>query len=176
MQSQGGIQTEHLKKVGLHTALGPDDRFFWLTDHGPDDVEPGGSGPAQRLYGLALRINSGKTDMNVLWGPQRRPAPPVSGPARSHITACMKADIELGRDFDLTPESIGPMGPPLPPTGFAWAHEMPRRTSGSSRPAVQRPVHRVRRRGTAPARPCRGSYRPVPWAEGRGLRRGRENP
>ncbi|MFE3939542.1 acetoacetate--CoA ligase, partial [Streptomyces goshikiensis] len=34
VQSQGGILLEHLKQLGLHCDLGPEDRFFWYTSTG----------------------------------------------------------------------------------------------------------------------------------------------
>ena len=34
VQSQGGILVEHLKQLGLHCDLGPEDRFFWYTSTG----------------------------------------------------------------------------------------------------------------------------------------------
>ncbi|HEU5088135.1 MAG TPA: AMP-binding protein, partial [Roseiflexaceae bacterium] len=34
VQSHGGIVLEHLKAVGLHMDIGPDDRFFWFTTTG----------------------------------------------------------------------------------------------------------------------------------------------
>jgi acetoacetyl-CoA synthetase len=42
----------------------------------------------------------------------------------SYITACMKVEIEPGRDFDLSAlKAIGSTGSPLPPEGFEWVYE-----------------------------------------------------
>ena len=34
VQGHGGILLEHLKKLNLHSDLGPEDRFFWFTTTG----------------------------------------------------------------------------------------------------------------------------------------------
>ena len=112
--------------------------------------------------------------MNVLWEFAEKTGMTCFGTSASYITACMKADIEPGRDFDLTNlKSIGSTGSPLPPEGFEWAYEHVKEdlwlfsTSGGTDLCT-----RVRRRGTAPARPRGGATGPFPGGEGRGLRRG----
>jgi acetoacetyl-CoA synthetase len=124
VQSQGGILLEHLKKVVLHIDLGPDDRFFWFTTTGwmMWNMLVGGllSGASALLYDG----NPGYPDMNVLWEFAEKTGMTCFGTSASYITACMKAEIEPAKDFDLSSlKAIGSTGSPLPPEGFEWVYE-----------------------------------------------------
>ncbi len=124
VQSQGGILLEHLKKAVLHIDLGPEDRFFWFTTTGwmMWNMVVGGllSGAAALLYDG----NPGHPDMNVLWEFAEKTGMTCFGTSASYITACMKAEIEPGKDFDLSSlKSMGSTGSPLPPEGFEWVYE-----------------------------------------------------
>ena len=124
VQSQGGILLEHLKKVVLHIDLGPEDRFFWFTTTGwmMWNMLVGGllSGTTILLYDG----NPGHPDMNVLWQFAETTGMTCFGTSASYITACMKAEIEPGKDLDLSAlKAIGSTGSPLPPEGFEWAYE-----------------------------------------------------
>ena len=124
VHSQGGILIEHLKKVVLHIDLGPDDRFFWFTTTGWMMWNLVVAGLLSGSTVLLYDGNPGYPDMNVLWEFAEKTGMTCFGTSASYITACMKADIEPGRDFDLTSlKSIGSTGSPLPPEGFAWAYE-----------------------------------------------------
>jgi acetoacetyl-CoA synthetase len=124
VQSQGGILLEHLKKAVFHIDLGPDDRFFWFTTTGwmMWNMVVGGllSGATALLYDG----NPGYPDMNVLWEFAEKTGMICFGTSASYITACMSAEIEPGRDFDLSAlKSMGSTGSPLPPEGFEWVYE-----------------------------------------------------
>ncbi|MBA2533859.1 MAG: acetoacetate--CoA ligase, partial [Rubrobacter sp.] len=124
VQSQGVILLEHLKKTALHMDLGPDDRFFWFTTTGwmMWNMVVGGllSGATALLYDG----NPGHPDMNVLWEFAEKTGMTCFGTSASYIMACMKAEIEPGRDFDLSAlRAMGSTGSPLPPEGFEWAYE-----------------------------------------------------
>jgi acetoacetyl-CoA synthetase len=124
VQSQGGILLEHLKKAVLHIDLGPEDRFFWFTTTGwmMWNMLVGGllSGATALLYDG----NPGYPDMNVLWEFAGKTGMTCVGTSASYITACEKAEIEPGKDFDLSSlKSIGSTGSPLPPEGFEWVYE-----------------------------------------------------
>ena len=124
VQSQGGILLEHLKKAVLHIDLGPEDRFFWFTTTGwmMWNMLVGGllSGATALLYDG----NPGYPDMNVLWKFAESTGMTCFGTSASYITACEKAEIEPGKDLDLSAlKSIGSTGSPLPPEGFEWVYE-----------------------------------------------------
>jgi acetoacetyl-CoA synthetase len=124
VHSQGGILIEHLKKAVLHIDLGPDDRFFWFTTTGWMMWNLVVAGLLTGSTILLYDGNPGYPDMNVLWEFAEKTGMTCFGTSASYITACMKADIEPGRDFDLTNlKSIGSTGSPLPPEGFEWAYE-----------------------------------------------------
>jgi acetoacetyl-CoA synthetase len=124
VHSQGGILIEHLKKAVLHLDLGPDDRFFWFTTTGWMMWNLVVAGLLTGSTVLLYDGNPGYPDMNVLWEFAEKTGMTCFGTSASYITACMKADIEPGRDFDLTNlKSIGSTGSPLPPEGFEWAYQ-----------------------------------------------------
>jgi acetoacetyl-CoA synthetase len=124
VHSQGGILIEHLKKAVLHINLGPDDRFFWFTTTGWMMWNMVVAGLLTGSTILLYDGNPGHPDMNVLWEFAQKTGMTCFGTSASYITACMKAGIEPGRDFDLSKlESIGSTGSPLPPEGFEWAYE-----------------------------------------------------
>jgi acetoacetyl-CoA synthetase len=123
VHSQGGILIEHLKKAVLHLDLGPDDRFFWFTTTGWMMWNLVVAGLLTGSTVLLYDGNPGHPDMDVLWEFAEKTRMTCFGTSASYITACMKADIEPGRDFDLTNlKSIGSTGSPLPPEGFEWAY------------------------------------------------------
>jgi acetoacetyl-CoA synthetase len=124
VHSQGGILIEHLKKAVLHIDLGPDDRFFWFTTTGWMMWNLVVAGLLTGSTVLLYDGNPGYPDMNVLWEFAQKTGMTCFGTSASYITACMKAGMEPGRDFDLSKlESIGSTGSPLPPEGFEWAYE-----------------------------------------------------
>ena len=124
VHSQGGILIEHLKKVVLHIDLGPNDRFFWFTTTGWMMWNLVVAGLLTGSTVLLYDGNPGHPDMNVLWEFAEKTGMTCFGTSASYITACMKAGMEPGRDFDLTNlRSIGSTGSPLPPEGFEWAYD-----------------------------------------------------
>jgi acetoacetyl-CoA synthetase len=124
VHSQGGILIEHLKKVVLHIDLGPEDRFFWFTTTGWMMWNLVVAGLLTDSTVLLYDGNPGYPDMNVLWEFAASAGMTCFGTSASYITACMKAGIEPGRDYDLSSlQSIGSTGSPLPPEGFEWAYK-----------------------------------------------------
>ena len=124
VHSQGGILIEHLKKAVLHIDLGPDDRFFWFTTTGWMMWNLVVAGLLTGSTALLYDGNPGHPEMNVLWEFAEKTGMTCFGTSASYLTACMKANIEPGKDFDLSSlESIGSTGSPLPPEGFEWAYE-----------------------------------------------------
>jgi acetoacetyl-CoA synthetase len=124
VQSQGGILIEHLKAISLHLDLTADDRFFWFTTTGwmMWNFLVGGL-----LHGMTIVLYDGSPaypDMSALWRLAEETGITYFGTSAPHITACMKAGVEPGRDFDLTAlRGIGSTASPLPPEGFAWVYD-----------------------------------------------------
>ena len=124
VHSQGGILMEHLKKAVLHIDLTPEDRFFWFTTTGWMMWNVVVAGLFTGATALLYDGNPGHPDMNVLWEFASKTGMTNFGTSASYITSCMKAEIEPGRDFDLSAlEGVGSTGSPLPPEGFEWVYE-----------------------------------------------------
>ncbi|MEJ7843663.1 MAG: acetoacetate--CoA ligase [Rubrobacter sp.] len=124
VHSQGGILLEHLKKASLHIDLGPGDRFFWFTTTGwmMWNLLVGGllAGATPVLYDGS----PAQPDMNRLWKLAEETGTTHFGTSAGYLTGCMKAEIEPGRDFDLSAlKGVGSTGSPLPPEGFVWVYE-----------------------------------------------------
>ncbi|WP_085993532.1 acetoacetate--CoA ligase [Oceanobacillus senegalensis] len=124
VQSQGGILLEHLKALNLHVDLGEDDRFFWFTTTGwmMWNFLIGGL-----LTGSSIILYDGNPtypDYNAMWKLAEETKMTVFGTSASYLTACMKAGVKPGEQFDLSNlKSISSTGSPLPPEGFHWCYE-----------------------------------------------------
>jgi acetoacetyl-CoA synthetase len=118
VQGQGGILLEHLKKLNLHSNLGPDDRFFWYTTTGwmMWNFLVGGL-----LAGSAIVLYDGQPDPHGLWDLAADAGVTCFGTSAGFIGACMKAGV---RPPDLPGlRSVGSTGSPLPVEGFEWVYD-----------------------------------------------------
>jgi acetoacetyl-CoA synthetase len=121
VQGQGGILIEHLKKARLHSALTPDDRFFWFSTTGwmMWNFLVGGL-----LAGSTIVLYDGQPDVRGLWRFAEEAGVTCFGTSAGFITACMKAGVEPAREADLSAlKSLGSTGSPLPVEGFEWVYE-----------------------------------------------------
>ncbi|MFJ8931129.1 acetoacetate--CoA ligase [Streptomyces sp. NPDC102364] len=124
VQSQGGILIEHLKQIGLHCDLGPDDRFFWYTSTGwmMWNFLVGGL-----LTGTTIVTYDGSPGYpgtGAQWAIAERTGATVFGTSAAYVMACRKADVHPSRDHDLTRvKCVATTGSPLPPDGFRWLHD-----------------------------------------------------
>ncbi len=124
VHGHGGILVEHLKVLGLHTDVGPDDTLFWFTTTGwmmwnfvvstllvgarmvAFDGDPSGGGP-DTLWQLAA-------DERVT----------IFGVGAPFVTAASRSDLVPAEQFDLSAlRVIGATGAPLSPAGFDWLYE-----------------------------------------------------
>jgi acetoacetyl-CoA synthetase len=124
VQSQGGILLEHLKQLGLHNDLGPQDRFFWYTSTGWMMWNFLVSG---LLVGSAVVLYDGSPvhpDTAAQWRVAERTGATFFGTSAAYVMACRKADVHPGRDVDLSRvRCVATTGSPLPPDGFRWIHD-----------------------------------------------------
>ncbi|MBA3263970.1 MAG: acetoacetate--CoA ligase [Thermoleophilaceae bacterium] len=118
VQGHGGILLEHLKKLNLHSDLGPDDRFFWYTTTGwmMWNFLVGGL-----LAGSAIVLYDGQPDPQGLWDFAAEAGVTCFGTSAGFIGACMKAGVEPPALPRL--RSVGSTGSPLPVEGFEWVYE-----------------------------------------------------
>ncbi|MFI0822348.1 acetoacetate--CoA ligase [Streptomyces sp. NPDC021098] len=124
VQSQGGILLEHLKQLGLHSDLGPEDRFFWYTSTGWMMWNFLVSG---LLVGATVVLYDGSPahpDTAAQWRIAERTGTTLYGTSAAYVMACRKAGVHPGRDFDLSRvKCVATTGSPLPPDGFRWIHD-----------------------------------------------------
>ncbi len=124
VHGHGGILLEQLKKSLLHLDLRRGQRMFWFTTTGwmmwNFLVGCLFSEAAIVLYDGS----PGYPDLGRLWQLAEDARISCLGVSAGLLTACEKAGIEPGRDYDLSALSaIGSTGSPLPPEGFRWVYE-----------------------------------------------------
>jgi acetoacetyl-CoA synthetase len=124
VQSQGGILLEHLKQLGLHTDLGPEDRFFWYTSTGWMMWNFLVSGLLVGATVVLYDGSPGYPDTAAQWRVAERTGTTFFGTSAAYVMACSNADVHPGRDFDLSRvQCVATTGSPLPPGGFRWLHD-----------------------------------------------------
>ncbi|MFJ5025639.1 acetoacetate--CoA ligase [Streptomyces goshikiensis] len=124
VQSQGGILLEHLKQLGLHCDLGPEDRFFWYTSTGWMMWNFLVSGLLTGTTVVLYDGSPGYPDTGAQWRIAERTKATLYGTSAAYVMACRKAEVHPGRDFDLSSvKCVATTGSPLPPDGFRWLHE-----------------------------------------------------
>ncbi|MGD9486186.1 acetoacetate--CoA ligase [Streptomyces sp. TRM70308] len=124
VQSQGGILLEHLKQLGLHCDLGPDDRFFWYTSTGWMMWNFLVSGLLTGTTVITYDGSPGHPTTDAQWRVAERTGATFYGTSAAYVMACRKADVHPGRDADLSAlRCVATTGSPLPPDGFRWLHD-----------------------------------------------------
>ncbi|MFC0601294.1 acetoacetate--CoA ligase [Streptomyces palmae] len=124
VQSQGGILLEHLKQLGLHTDLGPEDRFFWYTSTGWMMWNFLVSGLLVGSTVVLYDGSPGYPDTGAQWRVAERSGATLFGTSAAYVMACRKDGVRPGRDFDLSRvRCVATTGSPLPPDGFRWIHD-----------------------------------------------------
>ncbi|MFE1792213.1 acetoacetate--CoA ligase [Streptomyces sp. NPDC059525] len=124
VQSQGGILLEHLKQLGLHCDLGPEDRFFWYTSTGWMMWNFLVSGLLTGTTVVLYDGSPGFPDTGAQWRIAERTRATLYGTSAAYVMACKKAEVHPSRDFDLSAvKCVATTGSPLPPDGFRWLHD-----------------------------------------------------
>ncbi|MEU6406458.1 acetoacetate--CoA ligase [Streptomyces sp. NPDC046985] len=124
VQSQGGILVEHLKQLGLHCDLGPEDRFFWYTSTGWMMWNFLVSGLLTGTTVILYDGSPGHPDTGAQWRIAERTGATLFGTSAAYVMACRKAGVHPGRDYDLSRvQCVATTGSPLPPDGFRWLHD-----------------------------------------------------
>lgn len=124
VHGHGGILLEHLKAIGLHGDLGPDDRFFWFTTTGWMMWNYLVSG---LLLGSAIVLFDGDPtadSLRVTWRLAEETGVTWYGTSAPFLLACRKAGLLPSEEFDLARiRAIGSTGAPLPSEGFRWVYD-----------------------------------------------------
>ncbi len=124
IQSHGGIVLEHLKAIGLHLDLGPDDRLFWFTTTGwmMWNFLIGGL-----LDGVPIVLFDGSPSyrgLEGLWLLAEEVGITYFGTSAAYIQSCRKGGLEPAKDFNLSKlKCIGSTGSPLLLEDFVWIYE-----------------------------------------------------
>lgn len=118
-----GVLVEHFKVAGLHSDMGPDDRFFWFTTTG---WMMWNYLVAGLLVGAQLVLYDGDPNAdgpNTLWELAAEERVTWFGGGAPFFAACARAGIEPGASFDLSAiRAIGSTGAPLPAEAFRWIY------------------------------------------------------
>jgi acetoacetyl-CoA synthetase len=124
VHGHGGILLEHLKALGLHTDLGPADRFLWFTTTGWMMWNYLVSGLLVGSTVVTVDGNPAFPDLGELWRLVDETRTTYFGTSAPYLMACRKAGLQPGRDVDLTAlRGVGSTGSPLPAAGFEWVHD-----------------------------------------------------
>jgi len=124
VHGHGGILLEHLKVLGLHADLGPDDRFFWFTTTGWMMWNLLVSG---LLHGSAIVLYDGDPahpSLDAMFDLAERTGTTWFGASAPFLLACRKVGLRPADDHDLTRlRAVGSTGAPLPAEGFHWVYD-----------------------------------------------------
>jgi acetoacetyl-CoA synthetase len=121
VQGHGGITLEHLKALGLHSDLGPGERFFWYTTTGWMMWNFLVSG---LLVGATIVLYDGSPgyrDLGTLWRLAADERVTYFGTSAPYVQACLKDDLRPADTYELSAlRAVGSTGAPLSPEGFRW--------------------------------------------------------
>jgi len=124
VHGHGGVVLEHLKYLGLHLDLKPQERFCWYTTTSwmMWNFQVGGL-----LLGSTIVLYDGspthpRTD--GMWKVLADTGVNAFGAGAGYLLACAKEDLRPGERYDLSAlHSVGSTGSPLPASGFRWVQE-----------------------------------------------------
>lgn len=124
VHGHGGILLEHYTVMGLNWDLRPGSRLMWFSTTGWMMWNALVSGLLTGGAIVTVDGNPAHPDLGWQWRIAEETGATLMGVSPAFVTACRKAGIEPGREYDLSAlEQIGAAGSPLPPEGFAWIYE-----------------------------------------------------
>ena len=123
VHGHGGILLEHLKVLGLHADLGPDDRFFWFTTTGWMMWNYLVSGLLTGATIVTFDGDPASPTLDSLWGLAAGAGITWFGASAPFYMACRKDGQRPGDSFDLSLRAVGSTGAPLPADGFHWIYD-----------------------------------------------------
>ena len=124
VQSHGGIALEHLKWLGLHNDVRAGDRFFWFTSTA---WMVWNAAVSALLVGATVVTYDGSPTWpgkGGLWLLVQATHATYFGTSAGYLTACQRAGLEPGRDYDLSGlKCVMSSGSPLPEPTWRWVYE-----------------------------------------------------
>lgn len=124
VHGHGGVMLEHLKYLGLHLDMTPEDRFFWQssTSWMMWNLLVGGLLVGSTIVLYDGSPTFGRTD--YLWQVAAESGTTVLGAGAGYWLACAKEDLRPGQAYDLAAlRAVGSTGSPLPASGYRWIQE-----------------------------------------------------
>jgi acetoacetyl-CoA synthetase len=124
VHGHGGILLEHLKGVGLHLDVGPDDRLFWYTTTGWMMWNFIVSGLALGASLVLYDGSASEPNLTALWRLAERAGITYFGTSAPFVHASMKRHVVPRNAGPLERlRAIGSTGAPLSDEGFAWIYD-----------------------------------------------------
>ncbi len=124
VHGHGGILLEHLKILGLHHDVGPDDRFTWFTTTGWMMWNYLVSALSVGATVVTFDGDPGHPDLSTLWRMAAELEITIFGVGAPFLLNCRREELTPGQEFDLSRiRQVGSTGAPLPPEGFAWVYD-----------------------------------------------------
>lgn len=122
--SQGGTLLEHYKYMAFHNDVKQGERYFWFSTTG---WMMWNFLHAAWLRGASIILYDGNPawpSLDILWKLAETTQMTHFGTSAPFLTACMKAGLCPGNQFNLSHlRSISSTGSPLPPEAFAWVYQ-----------------------------------------------------
>ena len=123
VHGHGGIMLEHVKALGYHFDVGPQDTFFWYSTTGWMMWNFCVSG---LLVGATIALFDGHPSApspRRLWSFMAEEAVTVGGVGAAFLVASSKAGLAPGSDVDLSHlTTLGSTGSPLPAESARWVY------------------------------------------------------
>lgn len=120
VHSHGGILLEHLKAVGLHTDVGPGDRFFWYTTTGWMMWNYLVSGLLLGSTVVLYDGHPGYPRQDALWALAADLGVDVLGTSPPYLAACAATGRRPGNNHELLIRTICSTGSPLAADLMRW--------------------------------------------------------
>jgi acetoacetyl-CoA synthetase len=124
VHSHGGQLIEHLKGVGLGWDLKPGGRLLWFSTTAWMMWNALVSALLVRASIVMIDGDPMWPDLSYQWRLAEETQPTFMGVSPTFLMACRKADLQLGRDYDLASiRALGFAGSPLPSEGYHYVYE-----------------------------------------------------
>ncbi|MDT5082829.1 MAG: acetoacetyl-CoA synthetase, partial [Mycobacterium sp.] len=121
VHGHGGIVLEHLKFLGLHMDLRPEDRYFW---HASTSWVMWNLLVSGLMLGSTIVLYDGSPTYphtDRLWQLVEEHDVTVFGTSAAYLLGCAKENLRVGQKFDLSAlRTVGSTGSPLPAAGYHW--------------------------------------------------------
>jgi acetoacetyl-CoA synthetase len=124
VHGHGGIVLEHLKFLGLHMDLHPEDRYFW---HASTSWVMWNLLVSGLMLGSTIVLYDGSPThphTDRLWQIVDDHHVTVFGTSAAYLLGCAKEALRVGQRFGLSElRTVGSTGSPLPAAGYQWVHD-----------------------------------------------------